>query len=165
MKKIYFSLGTNLGNRKHFIIEMEFFLKKILIPPFELSSLMETEPLGVDDNQEWFYNRIFMGQYSDSPGTLLRLCQKIEHQLGRTEKNTLKARTADIDILLIENTIISEEKLIVPHQQLLFRRFCIEGINEIAPDLIHPIENKSFKELFTHMPLQIKNQHIRFIDN
>ena len=165
MRKIYFSLGTNLGNRKFYITEMEKHLKKILFPPFEVSKLMETEPIGVCENQQWFFNRIFVGQYNDSPDTLRGLCQDIEKKLGRTEKNTLKPRTSDIDIIFIENTVISNEKLIIPHNQLLQRRFCIEGMNEIAPDQIHPIENKSFREIYNDMTLEIKKQRIKFIDN
>jgi 2-amino-4-hydroxy-6-hydroxymethyldihydropteridine diphosphokinase len=165
MKKVYLSLGTNLGNRRLYIVKMEMFLREILSPPFMLSRLMETEPVGTDEKQQWFYNRIFMGHSIHSPDTLLTYCLDIEKKLGRVGKNNLKARTADIDILFIENTVISNEKLIIPHHKLLLRRFCMEGMYEIAPEKIHPIENRSFKEIFSFMPENIRKQRIIFIDN
>jgi 2-amino-4-hydroxy-6-hydroxymethyldihydropteridine diphosphokinase len=157
------SLGNNLGDRKKNIESMVALLENTLKSPVKLSQLMETEPVGVPVDQEWFYNMIILGRYDGSAESLLEACQNIETTLGRSKKNTYEARTADIDILLIDNCIIKTDSLTVPHPQILKRRFCIEGILSIAPDWIHPIEGRSFSELYEDMSSDIRKQKIRLI--
>lgn len=158
-----FSLGANLGDRKRQMNEMTELLNQILRPLICTSKLMETEPIGTPDKQQWYYNRIVSGRFNGSAQSLLERCQQIENKLGRERKNRLEARIADIDILLVDDYIITENNLIIPHHQLLNRRFCIEGIKAIAPDRIHPIEKKTFKDLYKHMDKNVLKQKIRYI--
>jgi 2-amino-4-hydroxy-6-hydroxymethyldihydropteridine diphosphokinase len=138
-------------------------LGDVLHPPVKLSKLMETEPVGTPDEQQWYYNRIVSGRYNGSAQSLLEECRGIEKTLGRTGKNTLRARTADIDILLIDNCIIIEEDFIIPHPQILQRRFCLEGMYSIEPDRIHPTAEKTIRELYEGMESSILEQKIHFI--
>ena len=77
-------------------------------------------------------------------------CLSIEKQLGRQRhKNKYEARTIDIDILFYGNQIINREELQIPHPYLHLRRFILEPLNEIAPDLIHPVMNKTTLQIMT----------------
>ncbi len=164
MMKVILSLGTNLGNRLDNIDKLEHFCTELLSPPIILSQLMETEPIGTPDEQQWYYNRVITGNYSGTVYELLVHCRKIEKTLGRLEKSNRKARTADIDILLADDCILNEPDLIIPHPEILNRRFCIVGIAEIAPHRVHPLENKPFSELLTTMGNYVSEQKVNFID-
>ena len=162
MRKILISLGSNKDDRSFYIKKMILHLKEIMEPPFSFSQLMVTEPVGIAHSQGWFFNCLMSGYYTDSILQLLDQCQTIERVLGRTEKNTKKARTADIDILWVENYIAHEEFLEVPHPELINRRFCLEGAFQIMPDAIHPTFNMSFDQLYKNYGARVKNQKIRF---
>ncbi len=165
MINIILSLGTNLGNKSDNMNAMVKMVSEILLPPIVLSKLMETEPIGIKDTQEWYYNRILSGNYNVSIKKMLYLCEGIEKSLGRINKGDRTARTADIDILLADDRIINEDNLIIPHPQLLNRRFCIEGIVSIDPDRIHPINKRTFKEIYQQIHKDVLDQKINFISD
>lgn len=157
------SLGTNLGDRNKNMEAMIQLLKEVLETQVKVSQLMKTEPVGTPDRQQWYLNCIVSGKYNGSARLLLETCQQIEKKLGRKNKNTLKARTADLDILLVDDCIINDNDFIIPHPRILKRRFCVEGIASIEPNWIHPIEKKSFRLLYETMDKHILKQKIRFI--
>lgn len=160
---VILSLGTNLGNRQAHIDTMVEKCAFLLDPPIRYSPLMETEPVGTPDSQQWYYNMIVSGTYHGTVYDLLNQTQEIEKSMGREEKNTMHARTADIDILLAGTYVIQEQDLIIPHPRILDRRFCIEGIARIAPFLVHPVINRTFEELKNSMASRISEQKINFI--
>ena len=157
------SLGTNIGNRQAHIDAMIEECASLFHPPIRYSQLMETEPVGTPDSQQWYYNLIVSGTYHDTVYHLLKQTQKIEKSMGRKGKKTKRARTADIDILLADMCIINEPDLIIPHPRILDRRFCIEGISQIAPFRVHPVTNRTFEELKNAMASHISEQKINFI--
>ncbi len=163
MTSVLLSLGTNLGDRTENMSAIIKELETILKPPLTHSELMETEPVDVPDIQQWYYNRIVMGEYDGTAFELLASCQEIEIKLGRTKKSTREARTADIDILFFKDYIVRSKNLILPHPEVLHRRFCIEGITSIAPEWVHPKEKKSFYEIYSRMSKDILKQKINFI--
>ena len=163
MMQIVLSLGTNLGDRNKNMRDMIEQVSEILLYPIKASKLMETEPLETPDVQQWYLNCIVSGCYDNTAQSLLEVCRQIEKKLGRKDKNTFKARTADLDILLVDDCVINDNDLTVPHPRLLKRRFCIEGIVSIEPDWIHPVEKKTFRKLSEIMDKQILEQKIRFI--
>ncbi len=165
MTPVILSLGTNLGDRNKNMAEIITQLEPLFKTPLIISNLMETEPIGTPDIQQWYYNRIVLGQYiSENAEELLAQCQNIEIKLGRIKKNTRDARTADIDILFFNNCIIQSENLSVPHPEVLNRRFCIEGITLIAPEWVHPVVKMSFRDIKNGMNKEVLNQKINFID-
>jgi 2-amino-4-hydroxy-6-hydroxymethyldihydropteridine diphosphokinase len=164
MTEVILCLGANLGNRAEYIQRMEEELRGILAPPITLSRLMETEPLGTVAGQEWYYNRLFKGQYTGTPYELLDSCQDIEKRLGRERPCKNAPRTADIDIILFGEVQINDARLTVPHCRLADRRFCIAGLLELAHDCIVPGTGKSVRELYTEMGEEVRKQEIRFVN-
>jgi len=156
-------LGTNLGDRKKNIQKMVAALNKILLYPVKTSRLMETEPIGTEGNQDWFYNCIISGKYNGLPHTLLDECLAIEKELGRKREFRYEPRTADIDILLFDSIVINENNLVIPHPEILNRRFCIDAVVSILPDFIHPVEKKTFSELLITMDEKVRKQQIRTV--
>ncbi len=164
MQTAVLSLGTNLGDR---LGNMEAMIKQcqtLLDGPIKISSLMETEPVGVPDRQQWYYNCIVSGFYGGSSQELLLKCQNFEIELGRTQKGNCASRIADIDILLLGDEICEFPDLKIPHSEILNRKFCIEGIFEILPDLIHPVLRKSFKEIHSEAIIKLEKQKIKLIN-
>lgn len=160
---VLLSLGTNLGNRLNNINTIVKHLKEILLEPVVISSIVETEPIGVPGEQPYYYNCVLSGVFNDTVFKLLEKCQTIEIKMGRQNKNTYAARIADIDILLADSQMIFESDLVIPHPQMLKRRFCMEGACEIAAHWNHPLENQLIKDLYHSMAGDMQNQTIRYI--
>ena len=82
------------------------------------------------------------------PEKLLEVCQEIETALGRDRETEWGPRTMDIDILLFDDQIVSDDKLQVPHPLMHERMFVLKPLKEIAPHAIHPVLEKSIEDLF-----------------
>jgi 2-amino-4-hydroxy-6-hydroxymethyldihydropteridine diphosphokinase len=161
--EVVVSLGSNLGDRRFFIEEMEKSLAEIIISPIKRSRLMETAPVDILGQQDWFLNRIVAGFFRGTPRGLLEHTKLIERQLGRTEKGNRAPRTADIDILLFDNLVVKEDDLVIPHPAVHLRRFCIEGLFEVAPDKMIVGINSTVTQLFSEMAPEIREQRIKFL--
>jgi len=137
-KKVFLSLGTNVGDRPGYLHEMGRLVQMFLGAPVQFSSILETEPLGVEECQQWFLNQVVSGYFAGNPGELLTHCHDAENALGRSRPKKFAPRTADIDILLFGNEIIHSEFLTIPHHGIGKRKFCLLGLSELAPDLVLP---------------------------
>ncbi len=135
----------------------------MLGPPLMFSSLMETSAVDVQEAQTPYLNRIITGVYNGSPYQLLCECEEIELSLGRRHKGLKKPRTADIDILIYDEVIISSDKLTIPHPAVFGRRFCLEGLNQIGADWIVPMTGKTIGESFLLIDSDVKRQEIIFL--
>ena len=101
------------------------------------SSVYETEPVDNTD-QGWFLNCVAeVGTTLEAPALLHRL-QRIENELGRERTVRGGPRTLDIDILMYDDLVIRSDKLTLPHPRMLERRFVLEPLREIAPQLVIP---------------------------
>jgi 2-amino-4-hydroxy-6-hydroxymethyldihydropteridine diphosphokinase len=156
-------LGSNLGDRCFFIKEMEKSLAEILIAPIQKSRMMQTAPLDIMGQQDKYLNRIMAGFYRGTPRGLLEQTQLIEMRLGRTEKGNRAPRTADIDILMFGNLVIKEDDLVLPHPAIYSRRFCIEGLFEVAPEEVIPGFNRTVAQLFGEMASDVREQQVQFL--
>jgi 2-amino-4-hydroxy-6-hydroxymethyldihydropteridine diphosphokinase len=161
MPDVVLSLGTNLGDRALYMQRMESALRTLLQPPITVSRLVETEPLGSSADGPWFFNRLIRGRYDATPEELLDSCQDIERRLGRIRPGKHAPRTADIDILLFGEVVVNEMRLRIPHPRLSDRRFCLEGLLEIASDCEVPDQGKTVRVLWESMPGHIQLQGIR----
>lgn len=152
MKALYLLLGSNIGERSLNIENAIRLISSEIGPVLNASSCYETEPWGNID-QGLFLNVALHLSCNMDPFLLLRKLLSIEQRLGRTrnlEQNA--ARVIDIDILFYGDEIISSESLIIPHPRMQIRRFVLVPMNEIAPDVIHPIEGVSISELLGSCP-------------
>ncbi len=149
-QKAYISVGSNLGDRKaNLKFAMSFLAKKAIA--LRNSSYFETEPVGFLD-QPWFLNIAVEMETRLTPSELLSFCQEIERSRGRVRTFPNAPRILDLDILLYGDEIINREDLIIPHPRLSERRFVLEPLAEIAPDVLHPVLKKSIRSLFEACP-------------
>jgi 2-amino-4-hydroxy-6-hydroxymethyldihydropteridine diphosphokinase len=151
-KTVYVSLGSNLGERQKHLDDAVAALAEIGTV-MAVSSYYETEPVDFP-GQPWFLNRALALETELMPKQLLSAVQAIEHQLGRSrKKNQPKGpRTIDIDILLFGNSHIDTPALTVPHPAMHRRRFVLEPLAEIAPEVRHPVFKHSIRELRDALP-------------
>jgi 2-amino-4-hydroxy-6-hydroxymethyldihydropteridine diphosphokinase len=158
MKTVYLSLGSNVGDRETHLARARERLCSDDTHILRASALYETEPRDFPD-QAWFLNQVVEVETDLLPKQLLVRVQKIERALGRLPTHPKGPRTIDIDILLYGDTILSNPGLEIPHERLADRRFVLEPLAELAPDLRHPRTNASVKEMLA----QVHNQKIQRI--
>lgn len=116
-----------------------------------LSSLYETEPVGIRA-QPWFLNLIVEAETDLFPLQLLDRLQSIELSLGRRRTLVRGPRTIDIDIVFYGGFRIKSERLVVPHPRLEQRRFVLEPLAELAPDLRHAVSHRTVREMLATTP-------------
>lgn len=145
MSIAYISAGSNVGDR---VANLDFGARRLGEKGkiFRTSSFFETEPVGYAD-QPWFLNQVFELETALPPHELLAWCNEIERGGGRVRTFANAPRTLDLDILLYDDLIISAPDLIIPHPRMTERRFVLEPLAEIAPDLPHPVEKKTVRDL------------------
>jgi 2-amino-4-hydroxy-6-hydroxymethyldihydropteridine diphosphokinase len=161
----YLSLGSNRGDKATNINKAIDFLRGIGDIE-EVSSLYETEPVGMETEAENFYNLVLCMQIpsSLSPVDLLREIKEFERRMGRDIAYSHNLpRIIDIDILLAGNQEINTEELVVPHQEMTKRAFVLMPLHEIAPQVVHPVLNKSIKELLEQLPAKNKMPRVKKI--
>jgi len=148
MIKVFLSLGSNLGNKwenlAKAIKEIEFSIGKVN----SISGIYETEAWGFECKSN-FLNQVILIETEIDPIHLIHFCLEIERKMGRvrSENGNYESRIIDIDILFYGESIVDDNNLTIPHPHLHKRRFILEPLNEIAPDLIHPVLEKSISEL------------------
>ena len=145
---VYLALGTNLGDRYSHLQEARTLIAGKIGSFSAISSIYETEPWGFESENK-FLNQVVAVETDLSPLEILDRTQEIERQIGRKEKtgHSYQDRLIDIDLILYGDTIINTEKLQLPHPLFHKRRFVLEPLLEIAPDLVHPILGMTVKEL------------------
>ena len=156
------SLGSNIGDRLGNITAMQNALEKVSRTEIISSPLYESSPLEVKEEQENYYNKVVKIETDETAFALLEITQNIERELGRENKGQKLARTADIDILLFDDRIISEKELTVPHPRLFFRRFVLEGVKSVAADMLNPLSGEFFADYC--IPKEIFLQNLRIME-
>ena len=138
MARAFLSLGSNLGDRA---ATLDAALRELEasgeVRVVRRSSLYATAPVGKTDQPE-FYNLAVEVETALAPEALLDRCQAVERHLGRVRGERWGPRTLDMDILLYDRQVVSTERLIIPHAELLRRRFVLEPLLQIAPDAALP---------------------------
>jgi 2-amino-4-hydroxy-6-hydroxymethyldihydropteridine diphosphokinase len=142
MNNVFLLLGSNLGNRQHFLQEAIKLIELHVAPVLKISSIYETQSWGKTDAPDYL-NQVIVIETNISAREVLQKILAIELILGRRREEKWGSRTIDIDILFYGTEIVNEEGLHVPHPELHKRRFTLEPLAEIAPDLVHPAINKS----------------------
>lgn len=147
MSTAFLMLGTNLGDKKMNLENACTSIEKKIGRISRKSSVYETEPWGYDDGPN-FLNQVVQVETTLTPLELLSGIMGVEAGLGRKRGNVRYApRTMDIDILLYDNLIINQPVLIIPHPELANRKFVLEPLAELVPELEHPGLRKKISEL------------------
>ena len=146
LKRVFLALGSNLGDRQNNLESAIVALEAAGVSIVQRSALYETEPQDFKD-QPWFLNMALEVETACFPIQLLAVLQRIEREMGRIrgrEAVPKGPRTIDIDILLYGKTVLEVPQLAIPHPRMSERRFVLEPLLEIAPDLRHPKTGRPF---------------------
>ncbi len=147
---VYLSLGSNVGDREAQLRDAVARLGaagRVVA----LSSVYETEPVELT-GQPWFLNCAVALETEKSPEELMTAILDIEQEMGRRRLLRKGPRSIDIDILLFGGTIMDSTELTIPHPAMHQRRFVLEPLAEIAPELQHPVLKKTIRELLDALP-------------
>ncbi len=145
---VYVSLGSNLGDRAATLGAGRRGLA-VLGRLAECSSVYETAPWGVPDEQPMFLNQVCRMETELSPGELIKRFQEIEARQGRDRSKRLSARELDIDLLVYGDRVVEDPDVAVPHPRLCERAFVVAPLAEIAPDLVVPGTGQTVAGLLT----------------
>jgi 2-amino-4-hydroxy-6-hydroxymethyldihydropteridine diphosphokinase len=139
-------LGSNMGDSIVCLNTAIHYIENRISPIIMTSSLYKTAAWG-KTNQADFYNQVVAIKSSFTPDEILTITLDIEKQMGRERIEKWAERVIDIDILFYGDDIIDNPNLKVPHPYLHVRRFTLVPLQEILPQFIHPIFNKTIDKL------------------
>jgi 2-amino-4-hydroxy-6-hydroxymethyldihydropteridine diphosphokinase len=143
------SLGSNLGDRHAHLDHAILRLKEIL-RSVRVSRFIETNPVDVNP-QPKFLNAGLIGLFTGAPRELLGSLTVIERERGRERPFPGAARTLDLDLVLFGDCVVDEPGLRVPHPRFRERRFVLQPLAEIAPELVDPVTGRTVGELLRRL--------------
>ena len=150
----YVALGSNLGDSREVLERAIRRLQEIGEGPVRSSSFWRTTPVDCPPGSGAFLNAVvsLKPQEKETPEGLLRKLQALEKEFGRMPKKVMnEARPLDLDLIVFGSETRNSEELVLPHPRAHLRRFVLEPLNEIAPDLIFPGQKKTVRELLANL--------------
>jgi 2-amino-4-hydroxy-6-hydroxymethyldihydropteridine diphosphokinase len=154
MNTAYLLIGGNLGNREENLSQAVLYINEKCGLVTRSSSLYETAAWG-NTHQPSFLNQALEISTKLNARQLIRSILKIEKLMGRVRKEKLGPRIIDIDILFFNKEIHDLHFLKIPHPEIQNRRFALEPLAEINPEMIHPVLKKSIRELLQNCTDQL----------
>jgi 2-amino-4-hydroxy-6-hydroxymethyldihydropteridine diphosphokinase len=160
------ALGSNLGNR---LENLQAARRQIIgladvQPPILSSGIYETEPIDCEPGAAKFLNAVVEFDYEGDPIHLLEQLLHIEEGLGRKRDHRKNvSRTIDIDLLYCGDRGIDNERLQLPHPRMHLRKFVLQPLADVRPELVLSNQKKTVRELLTE--LEGSGEVVRFTDD
>jgi 2-amino-4-hydroxy-6-hydroxymethyldihydropteridine diphosphokinase len=151
MNTAYLLIGSNMGDRQKVLQKARRRIEDACGPVLQQSAIYQTAPWGLEAQND-FLNQVLRIETELDAHTLLREILAIEDGLGRQRSILYGPRIIDIDILFFNEDVIREKSLVVPHPQIQNRRFVLVPFSEIAPELVHPVLQKTIAQLLQECP-------------
>jgi 2-amino-4-hydroxy-6-hydroxymethyldihydropteridine diphosphokinase len=136
--RAFVGLGSNLGDRRAHLVRAVEGLPDVVA----VSRLYETEPVGGPPGQGPYLNLVVELDTELGPRGLLGVARRLEEGAGRQRGARFGPRTLDVDVLLVGDQVVEDEDLVVPHPRMWQRRFVVEPLAELAPELVSPEARK-----------------------
>lgn len=146
--------GSNIGDRLSYINDAKLYMKEEFGEPIKESSIYVSPPHGFESKND-FFNCCCVYSTSISAQESLAITQSIEKKIGRKKKSVdgmFSSRKIDIDILYYDDLIFNSQNLTIPHYAVSERIFVLKPLNEIIPDFIDPVLNKTVVKLYENCP-------------
>lgn len=147
--RVGIALGSNLGDRLENLRAARDLLADIAVPgaPVLQAAIYETAPVGCPEGSPDFYNTVIEVSYDGTADDLLNQTQAFQRQLGRPEVAERNApRVIDIDLLYFGDERVVSERLELPHPRLTVRRFVLQPLADIRPELVLPGDTRTIRE-------------------
>ena len=150
-RRIAVALGSNLGPRREHLQYAVEHLRPILAGLL-VSDFSDTPPHGpAAAGQPRYLNGVVVGRSPREPGDLLARLQEIEAARGRTRPHDCAPRTLDLDLILAGDLVVAQPGLSVPHPRFRERRFVLEPLAAVAPDLTDPVTGLTVRALLARL--------------
>ncbi len=147
MALCHIALGSNLGDRK-----ANLQAACALLPPHSSSAVYETDPVDCPPGSQPFLNAVVAVEWEGSAQALHEITKGIEAQLGRPADRSRHApRVIDLDLLTFGNATVATSELQIPHPRLHVRRFVLQPLADLSPDLILPGFTHTIAALLAHL--------------
>jgi 2-amino-4-hydroxy-6-hydroxymethyldihydropteridine diphosphokinase len=146
MNKIYLLLGSNIGNSKKQLSIAIKFIRSEIGKTVRKSAIYQTAAWGNRDQPD-FLNQVIIAETKLDAAEAIQIILSIEKKMGRIRTTKNAPRIIDIDILFFNKDVIDTSILTVPHPQIQNRRFVLIPLNELSPNFIHPVLQKSLHTL------------------
>ena len=156
---VYVGLGSNEGDREGYLVAALEALSRIdAVVVLRCSPLFDSAPVGPP--QPRYLNAVVALACDLEPQRLLAILKQIERDLGR-ERSAARwgPRPIDLDILLWDGLVVADPNLQVPHLELHKRRFALEPLSEVAPEVLHPVLGETVQHLLRHLSPQDVQRH------
>lgn len=153
--RVFIALGSNLGDRRANLARARAALAALHTGPGRprVSALYETEPDGCRPGTPAFLNALVEIRFAGSPAALLRELRQIEHEAGRAWRRARNSpRPLDLDIISLGPVRMKTRALTLPHPRAAQRRFVLQPLSDLDPDLVLPGRRRTVSQLLESLP-------------
>lgn len=150
----FVALGSNLGDARRIILEAMVRLQDFSARPILKSSLWRTSPVDCPPGSPMFVNAVagLAPRKKGTPELLMEKLQSLQKEFGRQPKKVLnEPRPLDLDLIAFGTETRNSPELTLPHPRAHLRRFVLQPLNEIAPDLVLPGQTKTIAQLLAEL--------------
>lgn len=151
MERVYLATGSNMGDKAANLATALELIELYVGDVTQVSGVYRTAAWGIEDQPD-FLNQALTVDTNLTPENLLLAVMEIEKKMGRERLIRWGERLIDIDILFYGQLVSHSQRLTIPHPFIQERNFVLQPLLEIAPDLIHPVFQKSIRELAAACP-------------